>query len=109
MPIEWHEQYHDFQQYYRLEDDGSLTRATTQDAEPVVNAAKELHNSGAGSSKDGSLKHVASIPLALYLQWKDAGVDILKGEGTGFLRRKLDDPELAHLRIWKGRLGKYHE
>ncbi len=109
MPIEWREQYAEFDQYYRLEDDGSFTRAVTQDAQPVVDLAKELHNSGAGSTQDGSFKHVASIPLALYLQWKDQGIDILKGEGTGFLRRKLDDPDLAHLRIWKGRLGKHHE
>lgn len=109
MPIEWHEHWNGWDQHYRLEDDGTFHRRTTMDAEPVVEAAKAAHNDGAGSSKDGSLKHVASIPLALYLQWKDAGVDILKGEGTGFLRRKLDDPELAHLRIWKGRLGKHHE
>ena len=109
MPIEWHEKFYEWDQHYRIEDDGTFHRRTTMDAEPVLESAKAMHNAGAGSTKDGSMKLVAQIPMALWLQWKDAGVDILQPGSEGFLRKKLDDPELAHLRVWKGRLGKHHE
>lgn len=109
MPIEWHEHYHGWDQYYRIEDNGDFTRSTSHDAEPILEDAKARHNAGFGSTRDGSMKLVAQIPMGLWLQWKDQGVDILKPGNEGFLRKKLDDPELTHLRVWKGRLGKHHE
>jgi hypothetical protein len=110
MPIEWQDSYGEWSQRYRLEDDGTFHRATFMDAEPVVDAAKAEHNAGFGSSPSGDLKKVASIPMGLWLKWKmEEGVDILQPGNEGWLRRKLDDPELMHLRVWKGQLGKYHE
>ena len=109
MPIEWREKYHEWDQYYRIEDDGSVVSASYMDAQPVLDAAKEEHNAGAGSTRDGSMKKVASIPMGMWLEWKQQGIDILQKGNEGWLRRKLDDPELTHLRVWKGKLGKYGE
>jgi hypothetical protein len=109
MPIEWHEKFHEWDQFYRIDDDGTFTRASFMDAQPVLETAKAEHNMGWGSSPSGDLKKVASIPMGLWLQWKDQGIDILKPENTGWLRKKLDDPELAYLRVWNGRLGRHHE
>jgi hypothetical protein len=108
MPIEWREKYHEWDQYYRIEDDGTVVAASYMDAAPVLEQAKAEHNAGFGSTKDGTFKKVASIPLGVWLEWKRQGVDILQNGKEGWLRRKLDDPEYQHLRVWKGRLGKYH-
>ena len=106
MPIEWRERYHEWEQSYRIEDDGSVVASSFMDAEPVLEQAKAEHT--AGTRQDREFRKVATIPLGLWLQWKREGVDILKNGNEGWLRRKLDDPDLRYLRVWDGKLGKYH-
>lgn len=110
MPIEWTDTYAGWEQHYRIEDDGTVTEAMFMDAEPVLERAKAEHNAGVGVSPSGEWRKVASIPWGLVRHWRVVdGVDVLKPGNDGWLRKKLDDPELTHLRVWKGHLGKYHE
>ena len=88
-----------------LDDYGNFTERNYQDAQPILDQNKEFHNSGFGSSPTGELKHAASIPLNIWLKWKiEEGVDVLQPENTQWLKRKLNDPDWRHLRIWDGKL-----
>lgn len=108
MPLEWTDSFHEWKQEYRIEDDGTVHMRRTMDALPILESAKAAHNSGAGSSPSGDLKWVGSIPMGLWLKWKmEDGVDILQRGSEEFLKRKLNDPEFAYLRVWTGRIGDY--
>lgn len=105
MPVEWRDTFHEWTQYYRVEDDGTVVTASHHDAQDVVDWTREMNNLGAGSSPSGDLKLSASIPLGLWLKWKqEEGVDICQPGTDEFLKRKLNDPEYAYLRVWKGQL-----
>ena len=84
-----------------------ITR-TSQDIDPFIKYCKDrqIHEGkSAGRSPTGEFMHAATIPNWLYLEWKNKhGVDILKKDSTAAMKRLLNDPEYAWLRIWKGRL-----
>ena len=74
------------------------------DAEPYLDAAKALHNSGQHGSSE--LKHAASYPpgfFEYYAQLKGITYQELMGNPV-HVKRMLNDPELGGFRIWKGRV-----
>jgi len=90
------------------ENEQRMITRVTQDMDPFIRYCKErqVHEgSNAGKSKSGEWYHAATIPDWLYLEWRNKhGVDILQPDSTAAMKRLLNDPEYAWLRIWPGRL-----
>lgn len=73
-----------------------------QDCEPVLEQAKALASIGATGSNE--MKHAARIPFVIverYLQQK--GISFREFQiNPAHVKNLLNDPDLAHFRIWKG-------
>lgn len=84
--------------------DGLLIAESVQDCTPIAEQAKRLHNEGMHGSSD--FKHAAEIPNVFIEKYcNDHGIlysEFLKNKEH--IRRVLNDPALAHFRIWKGRV-----
>lgn len=94
------------QHFMRQNDDGTLTFATRQDVNPILemNHAMATHDDGYNKARDQ--RRVASIPLALIQQWKhEEGWDPFSPACADKLAQKLNDPDYAYLRTAPGRLG----
>ncbi len=88
---------------YRVEGDSVIER-NTFDAEPALERAKSLHNSGQHGSEE--LKHAAHIPEGLawkYCQLKGITWNEFMADTTHIVAM-LNDPDLASFRIWKGKV-----
>ena len=48
--------------------------------------------------------HAATIPAYLIVKWKQEGIDVYNPQDYKRVARKLNDPEYAFLRTWKGRI-----
>jgi len=76
----------------------------TADLDAVAEHCKALHNAGHTGSSD--MKLAASVP-AFFIQKYINDNKITFAEfmrDQAHMRRFLDDPALAHFRIWKGRI-----
>lgn len=84
--------------------DGSMTVQRTQDCTPILNYAKEQHLSGAHGTSE--MKHAASIPFVLVEQYCNLNnIEFHEWSSNPVhLKRMLNDPDLAHFRIWPGRV-----
>lgn len=84
--------------------DGALVTGTTQDCTPYLERAQAMHNEGLHGSKD--MRLAASVPMVLV----ETYLNLCGIEMSEFIRspehqkRFLNDPALAHFRIWKGRV-----
>ena len=75
------------------------------DVSPVLKWNQDLANAGlADKQKNNQMWHAATVPESVILQWRTQGVDIFKEEHWPMVRKKLNDPEWAYLRTWKGNL-----
>lgn len=84
--------------------DGHIVQGIAQDCSPIVEHTKALHSIGDGNGKE--LKFAASIPL-LFIEKYLADNNITMYEFSGnadHKKRLLNDPALAHFRVWKGRI-----
>jgi hypothetical protein len=84
---------------------GTITIQRCADVEPVIEANKRamLHNDGYTPSRE--MRRVASIPVAVQLQWiQRFGADPLAKGNEAWLRRLLNDPEWRHLRTAPGKV-----
>lgn len=84
--------------------DGQMTVKRTQDCTPIVEHTKALHNEGIHGSND--MKHAASIPF-IFIEDYCNRHNILFSEFMGnkdHMRALVNDPALAHFRVWKGRI-----
>ena len=87
-----------------LEDDKLIT-GTTQDCAPIAEAAKRLSAQGyEGPSRD--MKLAASVPFVLVERYlNDHNITMSElGRSPEHQRRLLNDPALAHFRVWKGKV-----
>lgn len=84
--------------------DGALVTGTTQDCTPYVERAKTMSTEGMTGSKD--MRLAASIPVVLVEKYlNDNGITLQElGRSQEHQKRLLNDPALAHFRIWKGRI-----
>lgn len=84
--------------------DGAIITGIKQDCSPIVEHTKALHNIGDGNGKE--LKFAASIPLLFVEKYlADNGITMHEFSGNAeHKRRLLNDPALAHFRVWKGRV-----
>lgn len=78
------------------------------DVSPVVEWAKNLSSGGlenlTHSMRQKQSRHAACVPESVYLLWRTEGIDIWNNDHWPMVRKKLNDPEYAHLRTWKGTL-----
>lgn len=84
--------------------DGALITGTTQDCTPYVERAQAMHNEGLHGSSD--MRLAASIPVVLVEKYLNThGITLQElGKSQEHQKRLLNDPALAHFRIWKGRV-----
>lgn len=84
--------------------DGALITGTTQDCTPYVERAKAMSAAEMTGSKD--MRLAASIPVVLVEKYlNDNGITLQElGRSQEHQKRLLNDPALAHFRIWKGRI-----
>lgn len=85
-------------------EDGALVTGTTQDCTPIVERTKAMHNSGMVGSAD--MRLAASVPRVLVERYcNDAGIGFNEfTQSPEHKRRLLNDPALAHFRVWAGRV-----
>jgi hypothetical protein len=86
------------------EEDGKTIFERVQDCEPIMEAAKALHNQGLHGSSE--MRHAAKIPAVIVERYcNDNGITFREFlNGQDHIRRILTDPSLSHFRIWKGAL-----
>ena len=84
--------------------DGTATLRRLQDVEPILDENKRAQAAGEGMSPTREFRHIARIPVVVYDHWcRQYGVDVLKPEHAGLLRRLLHDPDNRFLRVDGGR------
>lgn len=79
-----------------------------QDAEPVVEANKQLQNDGTGGwDHKKEFRHAAHIPALVWYKWlTEEGINIFNKDHWQAVLRKLDSSDYAHLRTAQFKLGK---
>jgi hypothetical protein len=84
--------------------DGQVVERRSQDVEPIIEHAANLRAVGAVGGSE--MRHAARIPFALienYLQVN--GINMHEFQtNPAHIKRMLNDPALAHFRIWQGRV-----
>lgn len=84
--------------------DGAMTVQRSQDCTPIAEFAKRAHNEGRTGS--GEMKHAAKIPYVMIEKYCNDH-HILFSEfmaNREHMKRVLNDPAMAHFRIWKGQV-----
>lgn len=84
--------------------DGAMTVERTQDCTAIAEDAKARHNEGRHGSKE--MRHVASIPFVMIEKYlNESGISMHEFSASPVHKvRLLNDPALAHFRIWGGKL-----
>lgn len=85
--------------------EGIVSR-TYQDYDPILEDNKAQYTSGDKGDLRGKWgRKIASIPLAVYLEWKQKfGIDALNKDHIKGVRRLLDSNEYLYLRTAPGAL-----
>lgn len=81
---------------------GAVTISYSQDCEAIIKSNKEMQAHHHGYSKSRDLRHVANIPMGIILKWRMEGIDFFNPNHKDAIRRKLNDPDYAHLRTSTG-------
>lgn len=89
--------------YWRPNPDGTHTMCMVQDTDAIVEDAKAQRNSGSVRGRLAAKGRwgvkAASIPLSLWLKWKnEEGWDAFDPNYSDKLKQKLNDPDYAYLR-----------
>ena len=84
--------------------DGALISSTTQDVEPILEHCKARSREGKHGADD--MKLAASIPFVIIERYlNDNNITLHEFSGSADHKsRLLNDPALAHFRIWPGRV-----
>ena len=91
----------------RLDANGRREYRASQDVEAVLDTNKAIHNHGQLHNVEKDRYLAASIPPIIVVKWlNEDGLNVYDPAHNARLRRKLDDPDWQHLRIWKGKLGR---
>ncbi|WP_269715766.1 hypothetical protein [Caulobacter sp. NIBR2454] len=90
----------------RVNGDGSVSYAASQDVEAILDHNKKLATENDGWNKTRDMRRVASIPIMLLMKWQaEEGWDAFDPHNADRLAKKLNDPDYAHLRTAPGRIG----
>jgi hypothetical protein len=81
-----------------------LVAHTTQDCTPIAERMKAMSNAGVTGSSD--MKFAGSIPEVFVIKYcNDNGITFSEFmQGKDHIRRLINDPALAHFRVWKGKV-----
>lgn len=84
--------------------DGALITGTTQDCTPYAERAQAMRAAGLHGSKD--MRLAASVPMVLVERYcNQADIELAEfNSSQEHKKRLLNDPALAHFRIWPGRV-----
>lgn len=84
--------------------DGALITGSTQDCTPYAERAKAMQ--AAGQFGGSEMRLAASVPAVLVERYcNQAGIDMAEFNASQeHKKRLLNDPALAHFRIWPGRV-----
>lgn len=84
--------------------DGRMVVQNTQDCTSIAESAMARHNEGLHGTSE--LKHAARIPMVMVEKYlNDNNITFAEwSQNKAHIRRMLQDPALAHFRIWKGRI-----
>ncbi|HUV66465.1 MAG TPA: hypothetical protein VMW24_21425 [Sedimentisphaerales bacterium] len=75
------------------------------DVGPVVKWAQDLANAGLHEKqRKKDVWHAACVPEGIILKWHTEGINLYDPTHWDRVRKKLNDPEYAYLRTWKGRI-----
>lgn len=84
----------------------NLEQHWSQDVEPILRSNKIKRNNFDGYNSDRSVKSVAEIPMVVLYQWMTEDNVFLYSmspqEQHIYLRKKLNDPQWAHLKTSEG-------
>lgn len=85
-------------------EDGNLITGTVQDCTPYAERAKAMHNEGLHGSND--MKLAATIPFVMVEKYcNDNNITFRECmTNSEHMRRIVNDPALAHFRVWPGRI-----
>lgn len=83
------------------EETGSWKRCVVQRVDPLLEQNRQSYNESEGK-RWGDGKVVASIPDSIF--WSEDWQKARSNRDEPWLRKQLNDPDLRHLRTWKGRL-----
>ena len=90
---------------YDEANDASIIQSSYDLTDILENNKKLYNDTNNGWSLSREMKHVAEIPLAIAEKWLiEDGIDIMKKDHWGAIRRKLNDPEYRYLRTSSGRV-----
>jgi hypothetical protein len=86
------------------QEDGKTIFERVQDCTPIVERTKKLHNEGIHGSND--FRHAARVPKVIVEKYlNDNGITFREFcQNDEHMGRLLNDPAIAHFRIWKGRI-----
>lgn len=86
------------------ESTGDFAIETVSDVEPQLEQNKrEANDYDKHHSRELGLKHIASVPMNIYLKWKqELGVDMLNKDHDKAVKRLLNDPDWRYLRTSTG-------
>ena len=74
----------------------------THNFTPILSHAKQLR--AAGRENFGESKLAAVIPMKLWAEWaKEAGIKLDDPAMGDVIARKMNDPDFANFRVWKGK------
>jgi hypothetical protein len=84
--------------------DGILSVNRIQDCDPIAEHCKNLSSIGADGSKE--MKFAGSIPDVMVEKYcNDYGITFSEFiSNKEHIKRVMNDPAMAHFRVWKGRL-----
>jgi len=87
-----------------VKEDGFIHANVVQDVEPILEDAKRRHNEGLHGGRE--MRHAAEIPNVLIESYcNQHGITYEEwSRNREHIRRLLNDPAIAHFRIWKGRV-----
>lgn len=84
--------------------DGVMSVLHTQDCNAIADHCKARHNEGHHGSSD--MRFAGTIPEVFVLKYMNDNAltyaEVM--QGTEHIKRMMNDPALAHFRVWKGRL-----
>lgn len=85
-------------------EDGALITGTTQDCTPYAERAKAM--SAAGMTGSSDMRLAASVPAVMVEKYLNDNHITMQEfvKSQDHQKRLLNDPALAHFRIWKGRI-----
>ncbi|CAB4157907.1 hypothetical protein UFOVP679_54 [uncultured Caudovirales phage] len=93
------------QKSLRVNGDGSIDVALTQDVGALLDRNKAMANHNDGYSASREMRRVGSIPWGVINQWLAEGFDPFDPDNKHILARKLNDSDFRDLRTAGGHLG----